>query len=136
MRLNSQFKSVIGKKVFINEDDLGIYSGLTNFLSSYGMTVIGVRGGVGALELIADDPPDCAILLVEENDHYHGFEIAGALSQLSIPFFFTGVPDKDSLPQEVKDKYGLIEYFTKPIGADILIAHLDEILRTGRLRTG
>lgn len=115
-------------RVYLIDDDDGIRRALSRLLTTAGFAVEGYADAEAFL--LAHDPgvPGCAIvdLTLPGKD---GFAIQEALETSRRPvIFLTGQGD---IPASVRAmKAGAVDFLTKPVDADILLAAVDQALKT------
>lgn len=112
------------KRILVVDDEWLIAALLEDMVHELGHDVVGPAPNVvQALQLIADDAPDAAVLDVSL-DGARSYPIADALAERGIPFvFLTGFATSD-LPTA----YGNRPILSKPIGLDMLRVSLSELL--------
>lgn len=113
------------RRVLVVEDEYFIATDLQRELQANGWDVAGPVGSVAAaLQVIADGPPDVAILDVNL-DGSRSYAIADRLLSLSIPFMFVTGYDDWALPMPYRRALRI----TKPCTSDALRAALAQLCK-------
>jgi CheY-like chemotaxis protein len=98
------------RRVLVVEDEVLVAWVLSDMLAGFGCTVIGPAGRVQqALEIIASEPIDAAVLDVNLNGEF-SYPIADALIACNVPFVFSTGYDRDRL----RDGYRGYPHLQKP----------------------
>ncbi len=115
-------------KILLVEDDKGIVSNLTQFLTSEGYEVKSTSGQVGALKLIDEEMFDLALLDVSLADG-NGFSLCSAIKQDSgIPVIFL-TASGDEYSTVTGFELGADDYIAKPFRPRELATRIKNILR-------
>ncbi len=114
-----------GFSILILEDQMATALELERLLRERGAAVVTVLGTpLQALELIAADPPDVAVLDIDLGDT-SSIEVANELARQSIPFIFAGnEADARLIPPHHRE----VSIASKPYSADALADMLKEAL--------
>ena len=93
-----------GLRVLVVEDEYMVASLIADYLANLGCEVIGpVRSSGRALEVIAQEHPDAAVLDINLNPGTSA-PVARALEHEGLPFLYmTGYEDLTMLPAELRD---------------------------------
>jgi CheY-like chemotaxis protein len=113
------------------DDNQVLVALLARLLESEGLVPILALRGKAALERVAQERPDAAVVDVLLPDMM-GYEVAAALRKAKVPFVFvTGVFKGAKAAAESKAQHGAAGYFEKPFDAKKLVATLRALLPPG-----
>ena len=109
-----------GKRVLVVDDDVGITTILKGRLRSYGYEVRCAFDGAGALEMVAEEVPDCVILDLEMPG-MGGFEVLAQLkeSHPTLPVLVLTASSSRTTEQKVLEA-GAMAYVLKPFDPETL----------------
>lgn len=115
-------------KILLVEDDKGIISNLTEFLSGEGFSVKSASGQKDALTLLKEKKFDLALLDISLSDG-NGFAVCSAIkSEYSLPvIFLTACGDEYSTVTGFE--LGADDYISKPFRPRELVSRIKNILR-------
>ena len=114
--------------ILLVEDDRSIVSGLTEFLTREGFSVRSAPGQAGALELLAQETFDLALLDISLADG-HGFAVCSAIkAQSRLPVIFL-TASGDEFSTVTGFDVGADDYIAKPFRPRELISRIKNILR-------
>ncbi len=113
------------------DDDENILTSLSIFLESEGYVVTTFTDGADALDVLAETPPDLAILDVKM-PRMDGLELLRRLRQSTdLPVIFLTSKDHE-IDEEVGLKLGADDYITKPFSQRLLGERIKAVLRRSR----
>ena len=113
------------QRLLVVEDELLVALDIESILSEAGLVVIGPASSAAeALELIAEAPPDAALLDANLSGEPIT-EVAKVLSERSIPFAYVTGYGRESLPPDYP-----APIVTKPFDTDQLLAAARRLLAT------
>ena len=114
--------------ILLVEDDRSIVSGLTEFLTREGFSVRSAPGQAGALELLAQETFDLALLDISLADG-NGFAVCSAIkAQSRLPVIFL-TASGDEFSTVTGFDVGADDYIAKPFRPRELISRIKNILR-------
>ncbi len=121
--------------ILVVDDAPDMLSLLTDILENAGMTALVARSGTAALALLHHAVPDL-VLMDAVMPHMDGFETCRAIKQdagfAHLPLIFmTGLSDAESVVKGFEA--GGVDYITKPVVPDILLARIRVHLANARL---
>jgi FixJ family two-component response regulator len=115
--------------VFVVDDDLEVRTGFSRMLSSRGYRVRTFESGERFLEEYDDNVPGC-VLLDLSMPGLSGLEVQRSLAVSSRNRAIVFLTAKGDIPSSVRAvKAGAVEFLTKPIDVNQLLAAVDEALR-------
>lgn len=115
-------------KLLLVEDDRGIVTNLTEFLSAEGFAVKSAPGQTGALELLEQESFDLVLLDISLADG-NGFTVCSAIkSDYNIPVIFL-TASGDEYSTVAGFELGADDYIAKPFRPRELVTRIKNILR-------
>jgi DNA-binding response OmpR family regulator len=120
----------VKRKILVVEDDVTTREFLRVVLEQGGYDVVLAGDGVSGVEKAASERPDLVItdgLL----PRLHGFRVCKAIKESGFPtkvIILTGLYTKPTYKWEVKHQFLADDLLTKPVGADDLLAHIQNHL--------
>ena len=115
-------------KVALVDDDQNILTSVSILLESEGFTVDKYSDGEAALEGLADNPPDLAVLDIKM-PRMDGMELLNRLRRVSnIPVIFLTSKD-DEIDEFLGLKMGADDYVRKPFSQRLLVERIRTVLR-------
>jgi CheY-like chemotaxis protein len=116
------------QRILLVDDNQVLVALLARLLETEGLVPILALRGKAALEKIAQERPDAAVVDVLLPDMM-GYEVAAALRKARVPFVFvTGVFKGAKAVSEAKAQHGAAGYFEKPFDAKKLVEALRGLL--------
>jgi CheY-like chemotaxis protein len=116
------------QRVLLVDDNQVLVSLLARMLESEGLVPVLALRGRSAIEKIAAERPDAAVVDVLLPDMM-GYEVAAALRRAGVPFvFMTGVFKGGRAATEARTQHGAAGYFEKPFDAKRLVEALRALL--------
>lgn len=116
------------KKILLVEDDKGIVSNLTEFLSSEGFAVKSASGQTDALTFLRNESFDIVLLDISLSDG-NGFALCSAVkSEYSLPVIFL-TASGDEFSTVTGFELGADDYVSKPFRPRELVLRIKNILR-------
>lgn len=115
-------------KVALVDDDQNILTSVSILLESEGFTVDKYSDGEAALEGLADNPPDLAVLDIKM-PRMDGMELLNRLRRVSnLPVIFLTSKD-DEIDEFLGLKMGADDYVRKPFSQRLLVERIRTVLR-------
>ena len=115
-------------KILLVEDDKGIVSNLTEFLSSEGFTVKSASGQTDALTFLRNESFDLVLLDISLSDG-NGFAVCSAVkSEYGLPVIFL-TASGDEFSTVTGFDLGADDYISKPFRPRELVSRIKNILR-------
>jgi len=112
--------SLAGVRILVVEDLYGLAMEMEQLLTKAGAEVIGPFATTRpALDRIAQEPPDCALLDVHLGETT-SLDLARVLRMRGVPFVFVTGYDRSALPAEFAD----VERIEKPVHPERLLRSL------------
>ncbi len=116
------------QRILLVDDNQVLVALLARMLEAEGLVPVLALRGRAALEKIAVERPDAAVVDVLLPDMM-GYEVAAALRKDGIPFVFvTGIFKGGRAASDARDQYGAAGYFEKPFDAKKLVEALRALL--------
>jgi len=116
------------RRILLVDDNQVLVALLARMLESEGLVPVLALRGRAALEKIAVERPDAAVVDVLLPDMM-GYEVGAALRKAGIPFvFMTGIFKGSRAASEARSQHGAADYFEKPFDAKKLVQALRALL--------
>jgi len=133
--MNGNEDSLHGVVLVVDDEEMNLLL-VEEILGQEGFTVLTASGGRQALELVADQPPDCIVLDIMMPD-IDGFEVCGTLKGKRSTFFIpilmlTALSDTESRVRALE--LGADDFLTKPVEVQELIARVSSLVRIKKMR--
>lgn len=124
----------MAQRILLVDDNQVLVALLARMLEAEGFVPVLALRGRAALDKIAAEPPDAAVVDVLLPDMM-GYEVGAALRKVGVPFvFMTGIFKGGKAANEARTQHGAAAYFEKPFDAKRLVDMLRGLLPAAEAR--